>query len=132
MHTFQRAWHFKPSRVSLLGRGKSIDTLIRNVAAFHQPNSLQLWECGKLRDGSVSQIGAASEVDVSNAIAKADKLLYSSIRDLCTVSKVDIVQILAELSDGHNGTIRDLAALGKNEVAQPWRRSDNFLHTVIS
>jgi hypothetical protein len=58
-------------------------------------------------------MSATSEVDVTNSIARLDKLHDRTIRDLPAVSQVEIMEILSQLADSIHGQICQVSAFGK-------------------
>lgn len=92
--------------------GERIYTLVGDVGALDEPDPLQFGQSGKSCDRVISQMRAAAQVDIPDAIAMMDQALHSLVGDMPTVTKMDIVQILTQPRDGEDGGIRDIPALG--------------------
>lgn len=99
--------------------------------ALHQTYSLQFRKRGQLCDGSISEVCATSQIDVSDPVAQLHQLRNTSIGDARTVAKMDVVQVLAQASNGHHRPVCDVATLGENQVAQSRCGGHNSLNAVI-
>lgn len=62
------------------------DTSVRDIAALHQSDPLQLWKRSQLRNGVVGQVLAAGQVDVSDSVAQLDQLHHTCIGDARAVT----------------------------------------------
>lgn len=64
---------------------------VRDVATFHQADSLQFREGCQLCDRVVCEVGAACQVDVADAVAQLDKLDYTRVGDARAVPQMNVV-----------------------------------------
>jgi hypothetical protein len=111
----------------LFGPGERHYAPVRDIAAFHQAYALQLRQRSELRDRVVSQVGAACQIDISNAITRFDELGHSGVGNLGAMAQMNVVQILPEPRYSKHGAIRNMSALGQNQVAQS-RSGRYYLH----
>ena len=58
---------------------KGCDTDVRDVLAFDEANTSQLWESGELLDTCIGQAVTASQIDIANAIARLDQLDHGTV-----------------------------------------------------
>jgi hypothetical protein len=84
-----------------------------------------------LLNAGVSQSIAASQVNISDAVAGFDQLYNGGICDTGTVTKMNIVDILPQLANGKHCTICDEFAFRKNKISESRSRVDNSLYSFI-
>lgn len=77
--------------VPLIGSGKSIHRCVRDVAAFDKTNPFEFWQDCEARDRLVGKMKAASEVDITNAVAVVDEAFDRFVRQVGTMTQVHIV-----------------------------------------
>jgi len=67
---------------ALVRPGQSEHAVVRDVGAFDQPDSLELWQRGELRDRLVGQVETEAEIDVPNSVARLYQSLHCVVRDV--------------------------------------------------
>lgn len=73
---------------------KSLNALVSQLLAFHEANSAKLGKPRQMPDAFVSQSTAASQVNVSNPLARLDQLDDCIVRQVDTMAQMDEMQIL--------------------------------------
>jgi hypothetical protein len=76
-------------------------------------------------------MGAAAEVDVTDAIARVDEPLDCLVGEMPTMTQMDIVKVLAEPRDGEDGSVRDIPALSEHEVAKSRGNVDDLFDGAV-
>ena len=80
-----------PGPASVIGPGQGEYALVGNSRALHQTYPLELRQGGQKSYGFVGQMRAASQVDISDAVAGLDQSLYTFVRDVPAMTQVEEV-----------------------------------------
>lgn len=79
------------SRDSAARGSKSVDAPVGDASALDQSNSLKLGQSSKLGDAGVSQVAAASQINISDSAAGFRQRLDRRVCDPSAVSEMNIM-----------------------------------------
>lgn len=76
----------------LFRQGK--DAIVRDAGTLDEADSLQLGQASELHDRVIGKVGAAAQVDVTDAVAGRHQFLNGLVGDVAAVAEMNIVQAL--------------------------------------